>query len=93
MQNISWWQDFPSCTANNFVEPHVLGSLFDPEPWAVRGPETLVRGPETYVAQTFGSTLASFVASLVVGIDGEEDWVLKLANYGAIRPVSRLFRD
>jgi hypothetical protein len=55
-----------------------LDTLFQPEPWSI---------PERSSSQSpgcstsFGPTLAAYVASLVVGIDGEEDWVLKLADY------------
>lgn len=57
-----------------------LGSLFDPEPWQIPDrPRATSHAPGCVPG--FGPTLASYVASLVVGIDGEEDWVLKLADY------------
>ena len=45
--------------------------MFDPEPWQI---------PDNS-GSTFGPTLASYVASLVVGIEDEGHWVLRLADY------------
>lgn len=56
-----------------------LDALFDPEPWKI--PESAEPVSNDTGLPGFGPTLASYVASLVVGIDGEEDWVLKLADY------------
>lgn len=57
-----------------------LHALFDPEPWQIPDrPRSTSHAPGCVPG--FGPTLASYVASLVVGIDGEEDWVLKLADY------------
>jgi hypothetical protein len=72
----------PVCAAEQHVvaarQGNRLLTLFDPEPWSI--PD---RSSSQYpgCSTTFGPTLASYLASLVVGIDGEEDWVLKLADY------------